>query len=305
MKKIWLAITGSLLLSATVPAQNPPPGNHTEKDQTFTFIQSLPNANAPRHEDLAFVTMMAEDKTVKNAPYIAKEVTESTQVLSDGNRIVNKTTASVARDSEGRTRREEEGFPVGGLQAAGPKIVIINDPVAHAHYTFLPGNSSSSGAIVVNSGEGAGMGMGAGSDGEPGHTFKKVRVFDLSQNASGNTVYGATNERGTRSYFTVEEKPEADDVRRESLGTQVIEGVTAEGTREIRTIPAGKIGNEKPIVITAERWTSPDLQTVVLSKRNDPRFGETVYKLTDIVRSEPDPSLFQPPANLKKATPVK
>lgn len=305
MKKIWLAIVGSLLFSATVPAQNPPPGNHEDKDKTFFFIQSMPTTNAPKPEDVQFVTMLAENQTIKNAPYTAKEVTESTQVLGDGNRIVNKTTASVARDSEGRTRREEEGFPVGGLQAAGPKIVIINDPVAHAQYTFMPGNSSSSGAIVVNSGEGAGMGMGVGGSGEPGHTFRQVRVFNSSKNAAGNTEYATTNERGTKSYFTVEVKPEGDDVKHESLGTQVIEGVTAEGTRETRTIPAGKIGNEKPIVITVERWTSPDLQTVVLSKRNDPRFGETVFKLTDIVRSEPDSSLFQPPGNLKKATPVK
>jgi hypothetical protein len=70
--------------------------------------------------------------------------------------------------------------------------------------------------------------------------------------------------------------------------------------RDTRTIPAGAIGNEKPIAITSETWTSPDLQMVVLSKRNDPRFGETVYKLTEITRGEPDPSLFQIPSSAKK-----
>jgi hypothetical protein len=304
MKKIWLAITGSLLLSGAIIAQNPPQGNNTEKDQTFTFIETLPNTNAPRPEDIQFVTLLAVNETVKNAPYTAREITESTQLLSDGNRIVNKTVASVARDSEGRTRREEEGFALGGLQASGPKIVIINDPVAHAQYTFLPRDSSASGAVVLHSGEGAGVGVGSG--GEFPHGFpKKVKVFNLSKSATGTTEYGATNERGTKTYFTVVEKPEADDAKHESLGSQVIEGVAAEGTRETRTIPAGKIGNEKPIVITVETWTSPDLQAVVLSKRNDPRFGETVYKLTDIVRGEPDPSLFQPPGSVKKVTPVK
>ena len=82
----------------------------------------------------------------------------------------------------------------------------------------------------------------------------------------------------------------------ESLGTQTIGGVFAVGTRTTRTIPAGEIGNERPLEITSEVWTSPDLQMVVMSKRNDPRIGETVYRLTNIQRAEPDPSLFQIPS---------
>ncbi len=85
-------------------------------------------------------------------------------------------------------------------------------------------------------------------------------------------------------------------MKTESLGTQTIEGVSAEGTRTTRTIPAGEIGNERALEITSEVWTSPDLKMVVLSKRNDPRIGETVYKLTNIQRADPDPSLFQVPS---------
>jgi hypothetical protein len=85
----------------------------------------------------------------------------------------------------------------------------------------------------------------------------------------------------------------------ESLGKQVIEGVEAEGTRSTITIPAGKIGNDRPIVIVAERWYSPALQTVVLSKHSDPRIGETVYRLTNINRSEPPRSLFELPADYR------
>jgi len=87
------------------------------------------------------------------------------------------------------------------------------------------------------------------------------------------------------------------EVNKESLGTQTIEGVQAEGTRVTFTIPAGKIGNERPIVTVNERWYSPELQTVVMSKNSDPRMGETTYRLTNIVRSEPDPGLFQVPAD--------
>jgi hypothetical protein len=35
----------------------------------------------------------------------------------------------------------------------------------------------------------------------------------------------------------------------------------------------------------------------VLTKHNDPRSGETVYRLLNVVRAEPDPSLFAVPAD--------
>lgn len=81
----------------------------------------------------------------------------------------------------------------------------------------------------------------------------------------------------------------------EDLGTQMIEGVSAQGTRTTVTIPAGQIGNDKPIVTTTERWYSPDLQVTVMNNRTDPRTGTTTYKLTNINRVEPSPALFQVP----------
>ena len=63
------------------------------------------------------------------------------------------------------------------------------------------------------------------------------------------------------------------------------------------TIPAGEIGNELPINIVSERWYSPELQTIVMTRRSDPRMGETVYRLTNINRSEPARSLFEVPAD--------
>jgi TonB family protein len=77
----------------------------------------------------------------------------------------------------------------------------------------------------------------------------------------------------------------------------MIEGVEAEGKRTTVTIPAGDIGNEQAIDIVNERWYSSELQTVVMTKQSDPRFGETVYRLANIDRSEPDKSLFQVPAD--------
>jgi hypothetical protein len=102
---------------------------------------------------------------------------------------------------------------------------------------------------------------------------------------------GAAKERGTRPPRNGEQ------VVKESLGTQTIEGVTAEGTRITKTIPVGAIGNDKAIQIVTERWYSPDLQTVVLVKHSDPWMGESTVRLTNISRTEPAASLFAVPSN--------
>src|SRR5207245_11365069 len=81
------------------------------------------------------------------------------------------------------------------------------------------------------------------------------------------------------------------------LDTRIIEVVDAEGARTSVTIPAGQSGNDQAINIVNERWYSPELQTVVMSRRSDPRFGETIYRLTNIDRSEPAKSLFEVPAD--------
>ena len=85
------------------------------------------------------------------------------------------------------------------------------------------------------------------------------------------------------------------ETRTEDLGTRDFEGVSATGTRRVTTIPAGAIGNERPIETVYERWYSKELEMVVYSKRSDPRVGEQTYRLTNINRSEPDPSLFTVP----------
>ena len=90
------------------------------------------------------------------------------------------------------------------------------------------------------------------------------------------------------------------ETQTEELGTRDFEGVAAEGTRKITTIPAGAIGNDRPIEVVYERWFSKDLGLVVYSKNTDPRFGEQTYKMTNIMRSEPNPSLFSVPTHYKK-----
>ena len=105
-----------------------------------------------------------------------------------------------------------------------------------------------------------------------------------------------------RSVFT---KIDSKNTKKETLGKQIVEGIEAEGTRYTTTIPAGEIGNEAPINIVSENWYSAELQTIVMSRHHDPRFGENVYRLTNINRSEPAHSLFEVPSDytIKDAVP--
>lgn len=218
---------------------------------------------------------------VKEAPYTATAVTESTQTLADGNRIVSKSSAFVARDSQGRTRREQTLDRLGALNMQGGKMVFISDPTAHTDYILNPDEQQ---ARIVKR--------------------DNMKVFILDGPEKGNQKVSSTIEmrhaREERIKISAEESSK--QVKHEQLGTQEIEGVTAEGTRETVTIAAGLIGNDRPIEIVSENWYSADLHTVVLRKHSDPRFGETTFRLTDIKRGEPDPSLFQVPAGFKTST---
>ncbi|HUY13632.1 MAG TPA: hypothetical protein VMX16_08385 [Terriglobia bacterium] len=104
-----------------------------------------------------------------------------------------------------------------------------------------------------------------------------------------------SSENGKSSFRTMLGTPKA-ETQTQPLGVQMMQGLEAQGTEETITIPADAVGNQKPIVSTTEKWYSPDLQTYVLIKRDDPRFGNTTFQLQNISRNEPPASLFQVPA---------
>lgn len=89
------------------------------------------------------------------------------------------------------------------------------------------------------------------------------------------------------------------------LGARQFDGVRADGTRTTWTIPAGRIGNEKPIEIVSERWYSPELMLVVATRHADPRSGETSYRLVNLKRGEPDAALFRLPGDYELRGPKK
>lgn len=253
--KLALTLAAAVLLASVgaraqgdAGAPPPPPG---------------PGHMGPRAmEEIGFLGFEAGigGKTVTGAPFSATISTQSTQALADGNQIQSSTTGSVARDSQGRTRREMTLPAVGPLAEVvgktAPHAALINDPVAGTSYVLHADNKT--------------------ADVMPRHAWN---------GGKRPTVEGEGRGRFQNEKTTTD------------LGTQNINGVSAQGTRVTRTIPAGEIGNTKAIVITTERWYSPELQAYVMIKRTDPMMGDVVYQLTNIQRQEPDASLFQVPSD--------
>ena len=227
-------------------------------------------------------------RVVKNAPFSAELVTETSQTLADGNRIKQTNTVRMYRDSEGRTRREQALKNLGGLAPNSnlPQLVFIHDPVAGADLALNPSNRTATRSVRPQHGDGASPHMAGGEGRGPNPMMRgNSPAPDGTGNATGPQVRGMR--RNNRN------------IKTEALGRQVIEGVQADGTRTTMTIAAGEIGNEQPIQIVSETWYSPDLQMVVLSKRSDPRSGETVVRMTNISRAEPPRTMFDVPADYK------
>jgi len=236
------------------------------------------------------VEAMENVPAIAGAPFTAEATTEFTQMLSDGNRIERRFSTSMARDGKGRTRSEQEVAMLGPLvvlqkgmnwsthtvtttpgqqDSEPPRFTVITDPVDGVTYTLderMKQARRSRAKIAVQSVV------------EVNGSIELKKVADklemvARQGAASNTLVV------------------------EPLGTRQIEGVSAEGTRMTTTIPAGQIGNLNPINVVTERWFSKELQMAVFITRRDPRSGDTLYRLTNIVRNEPPPDLFTVPSD--------
>jgi hypothetical protein len=315
MNKKWMALTIALgLLGATygVSAQD----TKERKESVEVFVsQQGPDALPPKIEmggdNMVFVAteMSFGGKVVKGAPYSAQAVTESVQALADGNRITHKNTAQVYRDSEGRTRRDQTVGAVGPYAAAGDPVqtFFISDPVAGVDY-ILDQRSKTARKLLRREWSWRTEDKPS-ADAAPGapprdrvmkERHAESQTFIFTTPAPPPPGVGAT---------AVAVPPPGEDVhvefygggkaetKTEKLDARTFDGVRAEGTRITTTIPAGDIGNEQPIQIIDERWYSPELQVLVMTRHSDPRFGETTYRLTNIQRTEPSPVLFQVPSD--------
>jgi len=294
------------------------------RDWAHEFTDDLQGSLA-----IAFSDRLGHGRVVKGAPYSAEAISESRQTLSDGNVISHENRSRIYRDGEGRTRQET--YRKGELRS-----VYINDPVAHVSYTLLPGRKT---AVVSSREERAPRAQResgtpearvdrreriviADADGKPGTREEvRVRVVRGSDDEGDLPVPpipplpsvaplpplppGAWDGLPMVAPFPGEHSlhfrspPEGAQRSTSKLGPKDIEGVKAEGTSTVWTIPAGQIGNKNPINITRETWTSPDLHVTVLSRYNDPRSDESIYRLASIQRAEPAADLFKLPEGYK------
>jgi len=226
---------------------------------------------------------------VKSAPYSGEEITEFTQVLADGTRIHNESRTKVYRDSQGRVCRET------------PDAITIWDPVEKASYLLNPKDQTYrqlplavqflSTSVSKEGGLNVTVRMGSGAGGASGAMIAAPGDTSIPPPPGSGKVFFLQRMNHTGPS---EQKPA------ESLGRQTMEGLAADGTRQVNTIEAGAIGNDRPIQIVSERWYSPDLQTVMLTRHSDPRTGEEVFRLTNVSREEPPANLFAVPANYQK-----
>jgi TonB family protein len=219
----------------------------------------------------------------KNAPFSGEMVSESIQTLADGNRIVHRTNTIIYRDGEGRIRRETS---LKIRDASGAynehKTIQVSDSFGGLNFILDPQNRTARKFPVRPMPEIAGV-----------MPLQAVTVGGISD----RTAIASSNVVGPGSVRSVARFGVNGETKNESLGSQMIEGVAAEGTRTTHTIPAGSMGNERPIEVTYERWRSKELQLDVLIKSVDPRSGESTQQMTNISRGEPDPALFEIPSD--------
>jgi hypothetical protein len=277
-------------------------------------VPPLPPSVEIHGDNLVFMAteMTFSGKLVKGAPYSAQAVTESVQMLPDGNRIVRKNTAQVYRDTEGRTRREQTLGYIGPYSTSGdvPQTVFINDPVASVNYILDPSTKTARRLPRVElrfktEGGTAQSTVTLERQPPPPGAAEKIAIersytFNVrvpgpdAPPAPGAPAPPPPAEGPQVEFFSHSSKHEA---KTEKLEARAFDGVQAEGTRTTTTIPAGEVGNEQPIQIVDERWYSPELQVLVMTRHSDPRFGETTYRLTNISRAEPAATLFQVPSD--------
>jgi hypothetical protein len=206
------------------------------------------------------------------APYSAVGTTETVQTLADGNHILHTNTSHYYRDKSGRTRTELS------LSAVGPftldesrTVVMITDPVAKQRFVLHPEQKRADvlplGPVALAAGAG-GAKHGGDAEGAGLSTSTPARCVPGGGAAPATSV---------------------------PLGQKMLAGLQATGTKTEYTIPAGQIGNEQPITVTSERWVSEELGLMVSSTLHDPMIGDTQFHLSQIERTEPDPSLFAVP----------
>jgi hypothetical protein len=210
-----------------------------------------------------------EPPQTTGVPFSAVATTQSVTAFADGNRIVRTNVVRYFRDGKGRTRTERGDGP--------NRLISINDPVSGARYIVRPAIK----AVVAYKISGGGP-IPAALNGAPADD--DTAQFGL---LGFGMRLGAGPDTEASSSTT-------------SLGQQTVNGVAATGSRLVRNIPGGVLGNEKPITSTLDRWINADLGIPVQVVQKSSIGGQLTLNLGNIVRAEPDAALFAPPADYSR-----
>jgi hypothetical protein len=319
-KHTLAAAVAGLLCATAASAQTPVEPPLPSRDTLFFLQNAAPLPALHGRVDFIRGEGSVAGPVVKDKPYSARSITESTQVLADGNRIVQRNESTIYRDSAGRTRREQTLGRMGPWQTGEPVTIInIHDPVANKSYMLDPVARIAREIRPFTMAFARTQPLEGAEAAEVARVRAEVQsrtVFEAAVPATAPLPSGAargivTVIRGAEGGANVGFAPSAVAVDvnaelgayepAEDLGEQVLEGLLAHGTRMTDTIPAGAMGNERPIEIVTERWFSKDIDAMVLERFSDPRVGETVFRLVNVVRGDPSPTLFEVPQDYSLA----
>ncbi len=231
-------------------------------------------------------------RTVKGAPYCADAVHESVQWLPDGsggvgNRIVRQQTSRLCRDGEGRTRQE--------IERGGRKLVYLRDPLSRENWVLDTERKTA--RRLASAGTPGFEGIDAGGMRDFAERMRDW-ARQMADRARGNADPIAWPAMPAPPTPPTHTSPGAAPAA--PLPARDIEGLRAHGERTSWVIAAGQVGNEKPIEITREVWTSPELMLTLSSRDFDPRSGEISYRLKGLKRGEPDAALMRVPADFSR-----
>jgi hypothetical protein len=201
-----------------------------------------------------------------NAPFSANVDTEWTKILPDGTTATIKNHRTVARDTSGRVFQERRYFtPDGDTQVTQLSRLEYMDPSRHEFYSCVP----------------------------------QQKTCYASQLQEPVLTAMPAGMNGLRACGCASPRNQGMTVENEALGQKTIEEVEVIGSREVTTIAAGQIGNQKAEPIVKEFWYSPRLGVNLVTKRFDPRSGMQNFIVDHVSLNEPDPKLFEPPADYR------
>jgi hypothetical protein len=215
---------------------------------------------------------------VKSLPFSAIETTTREQTLSDGTLIKSTVEVQLARDSEGRLRAESALKPDASGASQG-RIVTLWNPTEGKSITWISGNPTATFASVTH--------------------LPESQLNSFLSSLAGAPASGTSAPLQRKLTAPLASAQSSSNLQTESLSEQSIAGVLATGTRLTQVVPAGTVDNDRDFTVISETWTSADLKTTVRQVSSDPRTGTVTTELSNIDRSEPDPTLFKVPANVR------